>query len=163
MVSLWVCDEMCGTGRGSLAQVLQRPRVLQVVTTGRAKDKSLAPVQDCLYCRRPWNGAGAAELRSCRNAELWQHLHVLAPWVTELRRRSHPQKPPKGGKGSDDAPSSQELNNGAREPEHGFAWPGDPVLCHQHRVWDRGCTSPGTPGPLDSVCLHSVFQAFYSF
>lgn len=93
VVSPRVCDEMCGTGRGSSAKLsgglvkASSPpscyhRESQRQVLGSSSGLSLLQ-------GRPWNGAGGAEL--WRNAELWQH-HVLAPRVTQPGRRRHPQQ-----------------------------------------------------------------------
>lgn len=102
--------------------------------------------------------SGAAEMQSSGSTTSWPRgSHSHGGGTTP--RKTSPASP-KGGKGSDDAPSSQELNNGARQAEHSFAWPGDPILSHQPHVvsvhaghsssplaWEMGCTNPGTPRP----------------
>lgn len=168
VVSLRVCDEMCGTGRGSLAKPSEGlakassppscyHRESQRQVLGSSSGLSL--LQEALEWGR---SSRARELQKCRA------LAAPRPGPaghTAVQEETPPEKPPKGGKGSDDAPSSQELNNGARRAEHSFAWPGDPILSHQPHSWDtapspRGGTraAPTLEHP-DSVCLHSVFQA----
>lgn len=65
MVFFWVCDEIRGMGRGSLAKpqegLVKPSSSPAVLTAGRAKENSLAPIQDCLWQQDLETGQGGPE------------------------------------------------------------------------------------------------------